>query len=148
MPLLVGATLGGGSSKLLRNLEWFGKNVGLAFQLRDDVLGVFGDLGETGKSNQSDILAGKKTLLFFKALELAKRADGKFLGKYYGQIKAKAQIAEIRRIIKDGGALAYSERLAEDYVKKGKKFISMVTGDKDLQETLSTFADYMIKRQK
>ena len=60
MPLSVGAVLGGADDKILKTVEKFGYYVGLAFQLRDDVLGVFGDSEETGKSNESDILEGKK----------------------------------------------------------------------------------------
>lgn len=148
MPLTVGAVLGGAGDTLLKDIEKFGYNVGLAFQLRDDVLGVFGDSGETGKSNESDILEGKKTLLYFKALELAGEADKKFLETYYGNIESPKQVEKIREIIMSTGALEYSESVAKDYIKKGKVFISNLTKDKDLQETLSTFSDYMIDRNK
>lgn len=148
MPLTVGAVLGGASDALLENLEKFGLNVGLAFQLRDDVLGVFGDSDKTGKSSESDILEGKKTLLYFKALEFAKGSDKEFLKKTYGHIKNQAQVTKIRKIIKDCGALGYSEELAKNYVKKGKKFITAITGNGSLRETLATFVDYMIEREK
>lgn len=148
MPLTVGAVLGGANENLLKNIEKFGYNVGLAFQLRDDVLGIFGDSGETGKSNESDILEGKKTLLYFKALELADDSDKKFLEMYYGNISDPNQVEKIRLIIKNTGALEYSEKVAKDYIKKGKAFIPKLSQNKDLQETLSTFADYMIERNK
>ena len=148
MPMTVGAVLGGADENLLKNIEKFGYNVGLAFQLRDDVLGVFGDSDETGKSNESDILEGKKTLLYFKALELCNGRDKNFLLKYYGNIKNEEQVEKIRKIIKDSGALDYSNKIAKDYFEKGKFFISSLTKDKDLSETLSTFSDYMIERNK
>lgn len=148
MPLTVGAVLGGARGSLLKNLENFGFSVGLAFQLRDDVLGVFGDSEETGKSNKSDILKGKKTLLYFKALEFAKSGDKEFLEKSYGHVKNQAQISKTRKIIKGCGAWDYSEKLAEDYIKKGKKFIPAITESYDFRETLATFADYVIERNK
>lgn len=148
MPLTVGAVLGGGSATLLKNIERFGYNVGLAFQLRDDVLGVFGDSDETGKSNESDILEGKKSLLYFKALELGSKSDKDFLRKHYGNIKNKSEVEKIRDIIKNSGALNYSEKLSKEYIEKGKKFIPLITKMADHIETLSTFADYMIERTK
>lgn len=148
MPLTIGAVLGGASDGLLKNLENFGLNVGLAFQLRDDVLGVFGDSGETGKSNESDIREGKKSLLYFKALELTSKSEKDFLKKYYGNVKTKDQIEKIRKIIKDSGAFDYSGKLAKDYVEIGKKIIPRITKNGDLQETLSTLVDYMIERNK
>lgn len=60
-PLLVGALLGGASEELQRGLRAYGDPLGIAFQLRDDWLGTFGDPADTGKSNQSDLLQGKKT---------------------------------------------------------------------------------------
>lgn len=148
MPMVVGATLGGGSDKLLKDIENFGYNIGLAFQLRDDVLGVFGDSAETGKSNESDILEGKKTLLYFKALELANKSDREFLEKYYGNIQNESQVKKIREIIKSSGALDFSTKVAADYITKGKQFIIKMTKDQNIQETLSTLADYMIERNR
>ncbi len=60
-PLLVGACLGGASSAQLAALRAFGDPLGVAFQLRDDWLGTFGDPEQTGKSNSSDLRQGKKT---------------------------------------------------------------------------------------
>ena len=153
MPLIVGATLGGGNVKLLALLKKYGEPVGLAFQLRDDVLGVFGDSGETGKSSESDIVEGKKTLLYLKALELAGALARKFLQKWYGGGRNKArltarQVSRIKEIIKASGALAYSDRAAADFVAQGKKFIPKVTKNRDLVQILSSLADYMIQRDK
>jgi geranylgeranyl diphosphate synthase type I len=79
MPLTVGAVLGKAGKKTLEIIEKYGVPVGLAFQLADDILGVFGNPSKTGKSNESDIREGKKTLLFAKSLELSGETGKRFL---------------------------------------------------------------------
>ena len=86
--------------------------------------------------------------MYFKALELGSASDKEFLRKHYGNIKNSVEVNKIRQIIKNSGALDYSDKLAREYVEKGKKFIPHLTKNKDLAETLSTFADYMITRTK
>jgi geranylgeranyl diphosphate synthase type II len=77
--LKIGALVGGASEKDADLLYHFGKNLGLAFQLRDDYLDVFGDPSRFGKSLGGDILADKKTFLLLKALETAKGQERKEL---------------------------------------------------------------------
>lgn len=148
MPLQIGAILAGANKNTLENLKKYGEPVGLAFQIQDDILGIFGDSDETGKSNVGDIREGKKTLLYFKALELAKKEDRQFLKKHYGKIKNEKEIDEIRRIIKESGALAYSQKIASDFVDKGKKVVPKITSDKEMQDTLISLADFIIERRK
>ncbi|MBV9950596.1 MAG: isopentenyl-diphosphate Delta-isomerase [Acidimicrobiia bacterium] len=69
-PLQLGAALGNASADVQRTLGLYGDAVGTAFQLRDDVLGVFGDPGRTGKSCLDDLREGKRTLLVVRALSL------------------------------------------------------------------------------
>lgn len=149
MPLTVGAILGGAKDKTLKAIERYGVSVGIAFQLTDDILGVFGKSDKTGKSNESDIREGKKTLLFVKALELAKGRERQFLLKWYGSDKLdKNKIEKIREIIKDSGSLDYSRKLAEEMTEKGKRFIPKITRNSEFREVLSSLADFMVYRSK
>ncbi len=68
LPLQCGAALAGASSEELEKLSTIGLHTGIAFQLRDDVLGTFGDSATTGKSNRSDITEKKRTLLIHETL--------------------------------------------------------------------------------
>ena len=68
--LKMGAILGGASDEQAGMLWEFGKNIGIAFQLRDDILDLYGEEGKFGKQVGGDIVAGKKTFLMLKALEL------------------------------------------------------------------------------
>jgi geranylgeranyl diphosphate synthase type I len=70
-PLQIGAAIGGGSEELDAVLETYGDATGVAFQMRDDVLGMFGDTSATGKSRLDDVREGKRTLLVLRALSLA-----------------------------------------------------------------------------
>ncbi len=147
MPLAVGATLGGAREGQLSAIEKFGIPVGIAFQLADDVLGVFGSPKRTGKSNESDIHDGKKTFLYAKALELSKPKDKKFLLKWYGSDKLdKKKIVAIRKIMKKTGSLDYSRQLAKEMVEKSKKSTNKITTNSDYQKILSTLADFIVDR--
>lgn len=70
-PLLVGANLANASDRLLLHLKAFGENLGIAYQIQDDILGCFGEENETGKSVNRDIAEGKNTLLFAVAYKHA-----------------------------------------------------------------------------
>jgi len=70
--LKAGAIIGGADSTDADHLFNFGENIGLAFQLKDDLLDVFGDEAVFGKRTGSDIVCNKKTFLYLKAFELAK----------------------------------------------------------------------------
>ena len=76
-PLHIGATLAGGSERQLAQLGAFGLPLGEAFQLRDDLLGVFGDPSMTGKPAGDDLIEGKRTVLVALALDAAPAGGGR-----------------------------------------------------------------------
>lgn len=105
-PLQIGASLAGGSEQVLDALGGYGSAVGRAFQLRDDVLGVFGDAEVTGKSAGDDLREGKLTALLAHALRLASPADAATLAELAGRRDlTDSEVARARRIIADSGAL-------------------------------------------
>lgn len=75
----IGARLGGGNSQTIKAMENFGLNTGMAFQLRDDLLDIFGSTDKFGKVIGGDLIQGKKTFLFLNAMEKAKGEDKKLL---------------------------------------------------------------------
>ena len=115
-PLKIGALLGGSSPARLGDLEEFGTNIGIAFQLRDDVLGAGFDAEETGKSS-NDLIEGKRTLLVVKAWERGSEVDRSRLARVLGNAQAMPEDVErARNVIRDTGSLEYSERrIAELY---------------------------------
>ncbi|MGH8884862.1 MAG: polyprenyl synthetase family protein [Egibacteraceae bacterium] len=111
-PLQLGAAIGGGDELLDASLCAFGDAIGLAFQLRDDVLGLFGDPEATGKGALSDLREGKRTVLMLRALELASPAERAVLSRVLGDPELDEPDANrARQIIVDCGALDMVERL-------------------------------------
>lgn len=148
MPLTVGAILAGAPKSVLSAIESYGIPVGIAFQLVDDVLGVFGSTGKTGKSNLSDIREGKKTFLYAKALERLSAPEKKFLKRWYGAADVgKKQVREVRKIMVSSGALDYSQKLAGRLVMKGKRYVPKITMDRKCQKVLESLADFMVIRK-
>ena len=116
-PLLLGGSLAGASPQLLAAYSAYGLPLGEAFQLRDDVLGVFGDPGQTGKPAGDDLREGKRTMLIAYAMEHASPAQQSSLRRHLGDPRLDgASVAELREVIVDTGALARVEALIDDLV--------------------------------
>ena len=113
-PLLLGAALGPepGRSDVDAALTAYGDAVGLAFQMRDDVLGVFGDPVTTGKSRLDDLREGKRTVLALRALRLSGATDRSLLAACLGRPDLDDHdAARCREVIAKSGALASVEAL-------------------------------------
>ncbi|WP_241005122.1 polyprenyl synthetase family protein [Nocardioides sp. zg-1228] len=108
-PIHIGAALAGATPRQLDQLGRFGLPVGEAFQLRDDLLGVFGDPGETGKPAGDDLVEGKRTVLVALALDAAPRAAAERLDAALGTPLSDADVDELRGIIEESGARAQVE---------------------------------------
>lgn len=146
-PLQYGALFAGASENKIKIIEKYGLPVGIAFQLRDDELGIFSDEKKLGKPVGSDIRQNKNTLLHIKVLEWATSEDKKFLEHAYGnQNLTRKAIEKVREITIKTGALAYSQKLSRQLVEKGKKFVPQITKDPELQDILYKMADFMIER--
>ena len=113
-PLVIGAALAGAGDDDLDSLRSFGLPVGFAFQLRDDMLGVFGDPEVTGKPAGDDIREGKRTVLIAMTLEALDQAGKTELLTHLGQSNIEpAKIEELRALIKSSGAVDKVENLIE-----------------------------------
>ncbi|WP_426998943.1 polyprenyl synthetase family protein [Pseudarthrobacter sp. N5] len=115
-PLALGGALAGAPNELLRGYSAFALPLGEAFQLRDDVLGVFGDPVTTGKPAGDDLREGKRTVLVALAMDQATPEESAFIDVKLGsqQLEA-ADVTEIRRIIVDCGALHATEVLIGEF---------------------------------
>lgn len=147
-PLQYGALFAGAEENRVEIIEKYGLPVGIAFQLRDDELGIFSSEEKLGKPIGSDIRENKNTILHLKALELANSKDRKFLEYVYGnQDLTKDEVKKVQEITMKIGALEYSRKLSQKLVEKGKKYVPQITSDPKLQDTLYKMADYMIERE-
>lgn len=111
-PLQLGAAAAADRPEVQEIFHRIGNDLGVAFQLRDDVLGVFGDPAVTGKPSGDDLRSGKRTVLLAEALELADRTDpatAKLLRNSIGTELSEPQIHRLREAIASVGALSAVE---------------------------------------
>lgn len=114
-PLHVGAVLAGAGPELVRRLSDYGTPLGEAFQLRDDVLGVFGDPSVTGKPAGDDMREGKRTVLVAEAMATATPSQNAVLRRFLGDPGlTPSGLAALREVVVSTGALARVERRIED----------------------------------
>jgi geranylgeranyl diphosphate synthase type I len=105
-PLQVGAALAGAGPATLAALSAYGVPLGEAFQLRDDLLGVFGDPRVTGKPAGDDLTEGKRTVLVALALQGSPDVDTRRLDEALGRPLDAVQVAELQQLIERSGAVA------------------------------------------
>jgi geranylgeranyl diphosphate synthase type I len=110
-PLHIGATLAGADDAQLAELSAFGLPLGEAFQLRDDLLGVYGDPSATGKPAGDDLVEGKRTVLVALALDGARAEEAARLDAALGTSLSPAEVAELRGVIDRSGAHAQVEEV-------------------------------------
>ena len=111
-PLHLGAALAGAPAALLKTYSAYGLPLGEAFQLRDDVLGVFGDPTETGKPAGDDLREGKRTVLVAMTMQAATPAQEALIHRHLGDPALDTDgVAALREVIVESGALAKVESL-------------------------------------
>ncbi|MET8541510.1 polyprenyl synthetase family protein [Kitasatospora sp. NPDC004799] len=118
-PLQVGALLAGAGPDLVEAYGEFGLPLGEAFQLRDDLLGVFGDPAVTGKPAGDDLREGKRTLLIAHAMRGLSAADARHLDERLGAPDLAApEVAELRELVARSGAPELVERRIEELMRQ------------------------------
>ena len=119
--ILIGGVLADPEEPYQKELSEFALSLGQAFQIRDDILGIFGDVKKTGKSADSDIREGKKTLLALYANNKTKITD------LYGKrgIK-KSEIEQVKQIMRETGALEKTRAKANDFCNKAKQILGSI----------------------
>jgi geranylgeranyl diphosphate synthase type I len=141
-PLLLGGSLAGGAEQLLASYSAYGLALGEAFQLRDDVLGVFGDPDRTGKPAGDDLREGKRTLLVAYALERATPAQAETVDALLGDPSLDGGgVDTLRAIIVETGALQRVERLVADLAASAA---SALAGSPVVAETRDALAELII----
>lgn len=123
-PLIMGASLAGASEASLTQLREFGTNLGIAFQLADDILGLYGDEKITGKSNSSDLRQGKRNHLMLLALERAGN-QRTILEALIGKKDLNGdELETAKHIIEDCGAKRATEALIHEYAELATSTLS------------------------
>ncbi|WP_251449472.1 polyprenyl synthetase family protein [Microbacterium sp. Marseille-Q6648] len=124
-PLAIGAALAGADDAQADALARFGHPLGMAFQLRDDVLGVFGDASETGKPSGDDLREGKRTVLIAYARERLPLPARRIMDEMLGDPTLEAgQVASLQQTIIDTGALERVETLITDFAREADRALA------------------------
>lgn len=148
--LKIGALIGGAEEKDSDLLYEFGRNLGLAFQIQDDMLDIWGDSQVFGKTRGGDIVANKKTLPLIRALELA---EGKVLKQLREQLSAKDPDPEekVRIIISIYDKLKIreaTEKTADDYIDSAFTLLGKVSVSSERKKELENLAGSLIGRDR
>ncbi|MFG2086233.1 MULTISPECIES: polyprenyl synthetase family protein [unclassified Spirillospora] len=140
-PLHLGAALAGARPDVTAALTGYGLPLGIAFQLRDDVLGVFGDPAETGKPAGDDLREGKRTVLVALTLERASAAQAAAVRRRLGDPELdRAGVDELRAIIEEAGGLAACEEMIERYLAEAEEALRSAPVDGESHAALSELA--------
>lgn len=148
--LKIGAIIGGASAEDADNLYHFGVNIGLGFQLQDDLLDTFGDETIFGKKTGGDIITNKKTFLYLKALECSAPAYQKQLIKLYNtdDIDPELKIIQVKKIFNSLNIESLATNEIETYYNKGMEYLNKVNLQEGNKEILIDIASKMIQRDK
>jgi len=119
--LSCGAILAGAAPCQINRLYKYGIYLGRAFQIKDDILGIFGDEKKTGKSPLTDLQEAKKTLLIWYAYKNSQRQNRSIIKRIFAKNKVnKGDLLKMRRILTSSGALDYAEKEISHLVKKAE----------------------------
>lgn len=147
--LKIGAILAGASKEDADNLYRFGEQIGLAFQLQDDFLDVYGDTRVFGKAIGGDITSNKKTFMLINALNHANEEQRRQLESWIGatEFDRDEKVAAVTRLYNEIGI----DRMAQDkiayYFEQSRKYLQAVSVDESRKAELAAYALRMMNRQ-
>jgi geranylgeranyl diphosphate synthase type I len=140
-PLHLGAALAGADDRVVAAYSAYGVPLGEAFQLRDDLLGVFGDPAQTGKPAGDDLREGKQTVLVAETLARATATQRAVVTQRLGDPGLDdATVAELRSIIEDSGAVAAVEKQITELTERSLAALDAAPIDAEAAEALRELA--------
>jgi geranylgeranyl diphosphate synthase type II len=128
-------------------MEQLGRNTGVAFQLQDDLLDVFGDEGKFGKQRGGDIIAEKKTYLLIRARE---KADGEQLERLEDALKEKDEGEKVRRVVelyRELGVEEESKELSRTYFDEARKALERASVDEERKNSVRDLLELLHERE-
>ena len=144
--LRLGALVAGAEDTLSRQLGAAGRALGMAFQIRDDMLGIWGDASETGKPAE-DIRHGKKSLPVMYALNEAPSAARDELKAVYGQEKlSESDVQTVLSVLESAGARDYCVQVAGSYKERALETLDALPLADDAKRELRETAAFLLER--
>lgn len=147
--LALGAMTADAAPESIQHLEAFGRNIGIAFQLQDDILDTFGDPALVGKKVGGDIVQNKKTYLILKALELASPAEKARLQQLMStsSVPEKEKIEQVSRLLSDLHIPQLAEEEKNVYQNRAFEHLQALKGQQQVLNALSLLARQLLERQ-
>ena len=147
VPLMSGGLLAGCNDTILDILEKYGRHAGIAYQISDDLLGMFGSSKELGKPVITDLREGKKTILMHYGYKFADATQTKILDKFYGNPDVSMRdLKLVRKILVENGAKAKTIFMARAESESAKQAIGKLALPGELPKIFVNFTDYLIGR--
>ena len=140
----LGAMVGGADENTIAEFEYAGQRAGIAFQIRDDYLGTWGDSGHLGKSVSSDIMDKKNTL----AVIYTAQKDPDFRTKWQAYDGNEEQVSEFADIMEKAGAPQFLEKQCRRYTGEAKEILAKHHSDNNYQIMLDEMIDSLNDRKK
>jgi geranylgeranyl diphosphate synthase type II len=144
--LQMGAVLGGAGLGNQQHLYNFGKTLGLAFQVQDDYLDCFGDPAKFGKQVGGDIVAGKKTFLLIRTLEVATAAQHRQI-KELEQADPVTKVTGMLQLFKACGVDEWARELKEKYMQASYQHLEDIAVLARRKEPLRELAAFLVQRE-
>ena len=146
-PFQIGALLGGGELTPPSFAEEFGQAVGLAFQLRDDILGLFGDPDVTGKSIDADVREGKRHALYALTLAaLGPPERERFVALWGSDGLTPSEVEDLRMQVESSGARATAEEMLKGLARRARSALDRLEATDEIRGALSELATSVIDR--
>lgn len=145
----IGAILAGASKEDADNLYRFGEQIGLAFQLQDDYLDVYGDTRVFGKAIGGDITSNKKTYMLINALLRANDTQRAELEKWISatEFEREEKIAAVTRLYNEIGIDKLAQEKINFYFEQSRKYLAAVSVAEDRKAEITAYAQRMMKRE-
>ena len=145
----IGALIGGADDDNANLIYQFGLNLGIAFQLQDDLLDTYGDPKKFGKKVGGDIVQNKKTILYLKALERADEIEHSRLKELYETegLDEKSKIAEVVQLFDKLNIKMETQALQEEYRQKAFDCLSQLSAPQERKKAVEEFAHYLMNRE-
>jgi len=144
-PLASGAILAGADDNQVKRLFQYGLYLGRAFQIKDDILGMFSNEKKIGKSNLTDLKEAKQTLLIWRAFNQADKKNKKIIKNLLGKINAdRKDLLRMRKIVMDTGALDYCQKQIQNSMNRAQALITNSRISPAYKHTLQTLAKELL----
>ncbi len=139
----VGAILGYANDKKVELYSQFGYTLGLAFQVQDDILGIWGDEALTGKSAASDLVEGKNSLPVLYALE----KNGNFAKRWRQGPITPEEVGEVAAILENEGGREYADKMSNELTGKALGYLDQADPQGDAGDAIRGLANMLLKRK-